>query len=89
MVALSKLTVKVRNPDTVFFEGEPEAVSSANEKGPFDILPMHENFISLIKDKIIIHISGKDQKELAVKTGVIRAKSNSIQIFYSLMEQDR
>ncbi len=84
MIASTKLTVKVRNPDTVFFEGEAEAVSSANEKGPFDILPMHENFISLIKDKVVIHISGKDQKELVVKTGVVRAKSNSIQIFYEL-----
>lgn len=84
----AKLTVKVRNPDVVFFDGEADAVSSTNEKGPFDILPMHENFISLIKDKIVIHLGGQ-KKELSVNTGVIRAKGNNIQIFYSLKEQDR
>jgi len=41
------IKVKVRDTNDVVFEGEVERISSYNEVGPFDIYPMHANFIPL------------------------------------------
>lgn len=75
------LTVEVRNPDVILFSGTAVAVSSKNSVGPLDILPQHENFISLLTDKIVVH-QGKNQKqEIANQSAIVKAKSNKIDIF--------
>jgi F0F1-type ATP synthase epsilon subunit len=63
------------------FEGDVSAISSINEKGPFDILSFHENFISLIKDQITLtHLEGAKQ-QIKLNAGVLRNMDNVVQIF--------
>ena len=45
----------IRQRDRVLFEGEVKAFSSFNERGTFDILYSHANFISLIRKNCVIH----------------------------------
>ncbi len=47
------LNVRISNAAEIVWEGAAHSVSSENAQGPFDILPMHENFITLVKDKPI------------------------------------
>lgn len=47
------LSVKINSPDKVIWEGEASVVSSINSKGPFDILPLHANFITIVENKPI------------------------------------
>jgi F0F1-type ATP synthase epsilon subunit len=79
-----KLTVSVKATDKVLWEGEADSVSSTNSQGPFDILPFHSNFISVIENKPIIVKVGKEKKEYNFSFSVIYAHTNRVQIFTNL-----
>lgn len=75
------LVVHMSSPEKVFFEGEAEAVTSINDKGEFDLLPLHENFICIIKKKAIIHYKiGSEKKEFELDSGVIKIQKNRVYI---------
>lgn len=75
------LTVVIRNRDKVLFNGQAQAISSVNDRGVFDILAQHENFISLIKDKVVIHPTLKENKEIKIENGILRAYKDKIYIY--------
>ena len=45
----STMRVKVYAPFKVYFDGEAKSMTAVNRVGPFDILPQHHNFISLLE----------------------------------------
>lgn len=62
-MADDKLKVKILTPEEVLWEGYARSVSSENEVGPFDILPGHANFFSLVENHpLIIHKEGEDEE---------------------------
>lgn len=75
-----KIHVNIKDRGKVFFDGEVNAVTSFNDLGIFDVLPMHENFISLIKNKIILH-DDRNQKEMKIESGLLRANGNKVNIY--------
>lgn len=77
------IRVIIKNKENTLFDGDVSAVSSFNDVGLFDILPMHENFISLVKDKIILH-RGESQKEVKIGQGVLKVKENKVNIYLDL-----
>ena len=54
------LTISINSPDKMIWEGKGTSVSSVNSMGPFDILPQHANFITIIENTPII-IKGLDK----------------------------
>lgn len=71
--------VHISTPEKLLYEGSAQALSSVNDKGKFDILPMHENFISLIKDKIIVHkVIGGEKLEFPIEKGVMKVQKNKV-----------
>ncbi len=74
-----KIIIKNKNNESV--EEEVSALSSFNEKGPFDILPLHENFISIITDKIILHKKDGTSKEIAIERGVLKIIENQVSVY--------
>lgn len=78
------LSVTIINAEKTIYEGSARAVSSTNEQGPFDVLPMHTNFISIIKDFLIIHQTTGEKKEMKIEGGVLRAFENRIQVFLGI-----
>jgi len=77
----SNLTVVVRNKDKVLYSGQVAAVTSINDKGIFDILPQHANFISLIKEKVIIHPSLKKNNEIQIENGILRVYKDKVYVY--------
>ena len=78
------LAVSVKATEKLLWKGEADSVSSTNSQGPFDILPMHSNFISVIESKPIIIRVGKEKKEYSFPFSVIYAHENIVQIFTNL-----
>jgi F0F1-type ATP synthase epsilon subunit len=70
----------MKNRESIIFDGQVNAISSYNDVGLFDVLPMHENFISLIKDKIILH-SNNGNKEYKINGGVLKVKDDKVDIY--------
>lgn len=71
------INVVVRNRNTVLFQDKVSGVTSYNDKGVFDILPKHINFISIIKNSVIIHKSNNESQEIKINNGVVRVYKNS------------
>ena len=81
-VRLIKVTIKDKNNTTV--EDNITAVTSLNEKGPFDILGLHENFITVIDGKITLHKNDGSKKEINVERGVIKNVQNQVSIYLGI-----
>ena len=75
------LRVLVLSPDMPIFNGEAFSVSSFNEKGPFDVLPQHKNFISLISIMVRIRFKDGKEKEIPIQGGVLRVYQNRTDIY--------
>lgn len=79
-----KLQIKVSDSEQVHFEGEADVLSSTDENGPFDLLPMHANFISIINDHLIIYKSKQVLKEVKLETGILKVADNRVSVFLGL-----
>ena len=75
------LTVVVRNKEKVLYSGQAGAITSVNDKGVFDVLPQHENFITLIKEKVIIRKTLKENKEIQIENGIVRVYKDKVYIY--------
>lgn len=80
------LLLKIQTKEGTSFNDKVKAVTSYNDKGIFDVLPEHENFISVVKNKIIIHLLDGKDKEMKIDTGVLKVYSNEVHIFLGLTD---
>ncbi|OGH22089.1 MAG: hypothetical protein A3F31_00085 [Candidatus Levybacteria bacterium RIFCSPHIGHO2_12_FULL_38_12] len=74
------LFVLIRDRDKTLFHEKVKAISSYNEKGIFDVLPQHTQFITLIKNTIIIYKEDK-KEEMKIEGGVMRVHENNVDIY--------
>ena len=81
-----KYSLKIVSREGVVFEGPVDSVSSYNDKGVFDILAMHANFISLIYKKLTIRVSPKDVREMDIGTALLRNRSGNLEIYLGIEE---
>ena len=80
-LAQKLLKLKVSSPEKLLYEGEAKAVSSVNERGPFDVLSAHQNFITLIREKLVIYDKSGEKQDIPVQRGVMRVHENEVTIF--------
>lgn len=76
----SQLSVQIKSKDRVMFSGYVFSITSKNERGVFDILPFHANFISLISDYIILDKGLETEKKFIIEKGVLYIISNKVDI---------
>jgi F0F1-type ATP synthase epsilon subunit len=76
--------VKVRDRESVIYEGMAKSLSSQNEKGKFDILPLHANFISLLGETLIIKKEDDIEQEIPLANGVVRAVENKVEVYLGI-----
>lgn len=77
----NKLYVQVSSPERTLFDGEAKSLSSFNDRGPFDILPQHENFISVIQQNLVVFNTQNQPQEYLLKNGVMRVTENRVDVF--------
>jgi F0F1-type ATP synthase epsilon subunit len=78
------LQVKVRDTQNILFDGEADRVNSYNEIGPFDIYPMHANFISIIQTKLAIFLKNEKLKELTFEQAIMKVKKDVVHIYLGI-----
>jgi F0F1-type ATP synthase epsilon subunit len=78
------LKVRVNSPEKIIWEGEAEWVSSQNSQGPFDILPMHANFVSIIENQPIRMKTAQKVEEYKFDHSVIYAHDNQVYIYTNI-----
>ena len=74
--------IKVHSPYKTYFDGEAYSISAENATGPFDILPHHHNFITLLSPCVVTvrPVRGNDQT-IRISGGLMHVKSDRIVIF--------
>jgi F0F1-type ATP synthase epsilon subunit len=78
------LNVRVRDTVNILFEGQADRINSYNEVGPFDIYPMHANFISIIKKKVTLYLKKEVQKELTFEQAIMKVKKDVVHIYLGI-----
>jgi F-type H+-transporting ATPase subunit epsilon len=74
--------LKVSSREGVVYEGEVSSITSYNEKGKFDVLAEHANFISLITNGLeIIEANKKEVKNISLDNALIRVKDNNVEVY--------
>jgi F0F1-type ATP synthase epsilon subunit len=76
--------LKIVAKDGILYEGQIESLTSYNDKGRFDILALHANFISIIYKSIIIVDSKGDKKEMTIEKALLKNKSNNLEIYLGI-----
>lgn len=69
------------------FDSEVQSLTGFNDKGEFDVLQQHSQFISLIKDKIIVRLLDGKQQEIPVDNAIMRVKDEIVQVFVGIKQQ--
>ena len=78
------LKVRLSSPEKVIWEGQAKSVSSVNSEGPFDILPLHANFITIVDNKPIQIQTVDKLLEYSFSHSLIYAKNNSVLIYSNI-----
>lgn len=78
------LKVVIQNPEEIVWEGEALSVSSINSAGPFDILPRHAKFISVIENQQISVKTKTQTLAFNFYTSVLSNNNNQVTIFANI-----
>lgn len=77
--------LKVASREGLVYEGDVTSITSYNEKGKFDVLAQHENFISLIKKGLTVREKEKAvTKEIGFDNALIRVRENSVEVYLGI-----
>ena len=76
-----RFLVKVFSPFEVYYEGEAFSLSATNSQGPFDILPEHANFISLISRGNVTIDTPFGKRQFTLERGILRIRSGQATLF--------
>lgn len=74
----------VRSRNGRLFDGEALAVTSYNDSGEFDVLPLHENFISLIKRYLKIFPKSGQEVNIPLEIGILKVKAEKVDVYVGL-----
>ncbi|OGM12665.1 hypothetical protein A3A76_04485 [Candidatus Woesebacteria bacterium RIFCSPLOWO2_01_FULL_39_23] len=80
----SPLILTVKNREGILFSGEVMSLTSYNDKGKFDILSKHANFISLIKKNIEYRLKTGEIKKIDVDNAVLKVIDNKVDVYLGI-----
>lgn len=73
--------VKVYAPYKVYFDDDALSISAVNETGPFDILPQHHNFMTLLSPCEIFVRTDRGDEKFAIQRGIMHVKADQVIVF--------
>jgi len=81
------MRVKVYSPFRVYYEEDSYSISAVNATGPFDILPHHHNFMTLLESCIVVirpaGVGAREQK-IRISGGLMYVKADKVTIFLDI-----
>lgn len=83
-VSGDSMFVKVYAPSKVYFEGQADSISAVNQTGPFDILPKHHHFITLLTACDIVVRTRTNEEKIRIQNGLMHVKSDSVVVFLDI-----
>lgn len=75
------IAVKVYAPFKVYYEGDAFSLSAENETGPFDVLPKHHNFLSMLVPCNLVLETPNGQQVIKISRALMHVKANRVVVF--------
>ena len=75
------LVVYIRSRNKSFYKGPIRSLTALNDTGEFDVLPQHANFITLIKDYIILDKDYETEQKFDIESGVLSVLGENINAY--------
>jgi hypothetical protein len=76
------MRVKVHSPFRDYYDAQAFSVTAENATGPFDILPLHHNFISLLSPcELMIRTVDKGDQRIKISGGIMHVKADQVVVF--------
>ncbi len=78
----ANMRVHVHSPFRDYYDGLAVSLTAESATGPFDILPQHHNFISLLLPcEIVIRTVNEGERKIRISGGIIHVKANQVIVF--------
>lgn len=77
----ASMHLKIYSPYKVYFDGDALSVSAESATGPFDILPKHHNFITLLEPCDTIVRTTRGDQTIRISGGVMHVKADDVVVF--------
>jgi F0F1-type ATP synthase epsilon subunit len=79
------MRIKVASPFKTYFDEAGYSISGVNETGPFDILPHHHHFMTLLTpgELVIRPVRGKEQR-VRISGGLMHVKADKLTVFLDI-----
>jgi len=76
------MEVKVYSPFHDYYDGPAFSISAENTTGPFDILPKHHNFISLLTAcEMVLRTPDQGNQKIKISGGIMHVKADKVVVF--------
>ena len=75
------LNVTIKSKESTLFDGASHTVTSTNERGVFDVLPLHTNFITLIADYVVLDKGLPTEQKFNIDKGILYVLANKVDIY--------
>jgi len=76
------MRVKVYSPFSDYFNGEALSLSAENATGPFDVLPKHHNFMSLLSPcEVVVRTVDQGEQKIIISGGLMHVKADQVIVF--------
>jgi hypothetical protein len=79
------MRVKVYSPFRGYYDGRAFSISAVNATGPFDVLPRHHNFISLLSPcELVVRTVDKEERKISISGGLMHVKADRAIVFLDI-----
>lgn len=78
---VKRFKTKIFSPYQTYYQGDAVSLSAANRTGPFDILPGHINFFSLLTSGTVVVNTGFQRLEFQIARGILRVSHDQVTLF--------
>jgi F0F1-type ATP synthase epsilon subunit len=78
------LTVIVRSPFNVYYDGPARSISAANRVGQFDVLPGHADFFSMLTPGEVSIQNEGEPVTVEASNGIITVRDNIAYVFLNM-----
>ncbi len=78
--------VKVYSPFKTYYDEESFSITALNSTGPFDILPRHHNFMTLLNpgELLIRPVLGRKEQRIRISGGLMHVKADKVTVFLDI-----
>ena len=79
--ARTNMHIKVYSPFHIYYDDTANSISGLNDTGPFDILPGHRNFMTLVSACDLVIRADAGEQKIKIARAVMHVKADEVRVF--------